>query len=256
MIWNEWYRDQDLQAEVVVAQTSGVDSNTNTALLNCAWEKDYFTSARPWEQKGPSITIPLGTAAPLSGIALSNTTNYNQPSTGYTPAAGQSGAGSNWSQGEASIKWRGDTATHVPDIFADLSGASAVTINVLREAMALQRYEEARARFGSRYVEYLRYLGVRSSDARLQRPEYLGGGRQTIQFSEVLATAQTGSSTLVGDMKGHGIAAMRSNRFRRFFEEHGIIISLLSARPKTMYMQGLFRMWNRRTKEDFWQKEL
>ena len=132
----------------MVAQTSGVDSNTNTALLNCAWEKDYFTSARPWEQKGPSITIPLGTAAPLSGIALSNTTNYNQPSTGYTPAGGQSGAGSNWSQGEASIKWRGDTATHVPDIFADLSGASAVTINVLREAMALQRYEEARARFG------------------------------------------------------------------------------------------------------------
>jgi len=141
-----------------------------------------------------------------------------------------------------------------PQVFADLSGASAITINALREAMALQRYAEARARYGSRYVEYLRYLGVRSSDARLQRPEYLGGGRQTIQFSEVLQTAE--GTNPVGEMRGHGIAAMRSNRYRKFFEEHGYVISLLTVRPKTIYQQGLFRHWNRRVKEDFYQKEL
>ena len=118
----------------------------------------------------------------------------------------------------------------------------------------MQRYEEARARFGSRYTEYLRYLGVRSSDARLQRPEYLGGGRQTIQFSEVLQTAE--GTDPVGDLKGHGISALRSNRYRRFFEEHGYIISLMTVRPKTIYMQGMPRTFNRRTKEDFWQKEL
>jgi hypothetical protein len=137
---------------------------------------------------------------------------------------------------------------------ADLSGASAVTVNILREALALQRFAEARARYGSRYVEYLRYLNVRSSDARLQRPEYLGGGKQTLQFSEVLQTAE--GENPVGELRGHGISAMRSNRYRRFFEEHGYVITLLSVRPKTIYSQGLSRTWNRRVREDFWQKEL
>lgn len=140
-----------------------------------------------------------------------------------------------------------------------MSGVSAANINDLRLAFALQRYEEARARYGSRYVEYLRYLNVRSSDARLQRPEYLGGGRQTIQFSEVLQTGVTsdGDDTEgVGNLKGHGIAAVRSNRYRRFFEEHGWVITLMSVLPKTIYTQGLHRSFNRRTKEDYWQKEL
>jgi len=125
--------------------------------------------------------------------------------------------------------------------------------------MALQRYEEARARYGSRYTEYLRYLGVRSSDARLQRPEYLGGGKQTIQFSEVLQTGVTtdgDDQEGVGNLKGHGIGALRSNRYRRFFEEHGYIFTFISVKPKTIYTQGVARTWNRRTKEDFFQKEL
>ena len=144
-----------------------------------------------------------------------------------------------------------------------------MTINTLRHALAVQRFEEARARYGSRYTEYLRYLGVRSSDARLQRPEYLGGGRSTLQISEVLQTGVTtsGSQTGVATMFGHGISAMRSNRFRRFFEEHGILMTLMSVRPRTMYSQridrGLLRSmtangWQGQlgTKEDYWQKEL
>ncbi|UDN67496.1 major capsid protein [robinz microvirus RP_33] len=256
-IFNEWYRDQDLQTELVIDETSGVDTTTSVALQNADWEKDYFTSARPWEQKGPTITIPLGTTAPIDGIGYAATVSVvsNQlvrETDGTSPTypfATEVGLANVFAKSTT-----GTGASTRPEIFANLSGASAITINALREAMALQRYSEARARYGSRYVEYLRYLGVRSSDARLQRPEYLGGGRQVIQFSEVLQTAE--GTDPVGEMRGHGIAGMRSNRYRKFFEEHGYVISLLTCRPKTIYVQGLFRHWNRRFKEDFWQQEL
>lgn len=261
MIFNEWFRDQDLVTPLVIDTTSGADTTTNTALQNGAWEKDYFTSARTFEQKGPSITIPLGSTAPVLGIGGSGTAGVGN-FTGWAQDGQMSGLPT-ISVGEGSpgnfIGLEADTtgafATgNRPNIRADLSGASAVTVNVLREALALQRYEEARARYGSRYVEYLAYLGVRSSDARLQRPEYLGGGKETIQFSEVL---QTGEGTdPVGTLRGHGISSMRSNRYRRFFEEHGYVVTLLTARPKAIYASGLARHWNRRTKEDFWQKEL
>jgi hypothetical protein len=110
--------------------------------------------------------------------------------------------------------------------------------------------------YGSRYTEYLRYLGVKASDSRLQRPEYLGGGSATIQFSEVLQSAAAAGDSPVGALRGHGIGAMRSNRYRRFIEEHGFILTLFSAVPKAIYMQGTARLWQRQTKEDFWQKEL
>lgn len=254
-IWNEYYRDQDLQSELTIDDTSGPDTTTNTALQNADWEKDYFTSARPWEQKGPSITIPLGTTAPVVGkpntpMGLQSVTSGATAPLGYN-AGGNALIGFGLTANQnAGLNTTGAGS----GVIADLTGASAITINALREAMALQRYAEARARYGSRYVEYLRYLGVRSSDARLQRPEYLGGGRQTIQFSEVLQTAE--GTSPVGELRGHGIAAMRSNRYRKFFEEHGYVISLMVVRPKTIYTQGLFRHWNRRTKEDFWQQEL
>lgn len=261
LIWNEHYRDQDLETKVVVATGDGADATTNTLLKNVAWEKDYFTSSRPWEQKGPVVTVPLGTTAPVLGIGI--------PSADNTPGLGtanyKTAAGTTVSYDTPfafsgtdtpGMQWKDIAGTKYPDLRADLSAASAVTVNVLREALAMQRFEEARARYGSRYVEYLRYLGVRSSDGRLNRPEYLGGGRQTVQFSEVLAHAETGATVKVGDMKGHGIAAMRSRRYRRFIEEHGYIMSLLSVKPKTMYAQGLHRTWNRRFKDDFWQREL
>lgn len=255
LIWNEWYRDQDLETELVVATTSGADATTNGTLQNCAWEKDYFTSARPFEQKGPSITIPLGTRANVKGIAVADGINYNSTATGFNET-GTAGTppGNNWSGNSPTFRVRGDDPTDDPDIYADLAGASAITVTALREALALQRYEEARARFGSRYVEYLRYLGVRSSDSRLQRPEYLGGGSYPVQFSEVLQTAE--GSNPVGQMAGHGLGVARSSRYRRFFEEHGIVMTLLSVKPKTIYAQGLFRKWNRTSKEDYWQKEL
>lgn len=249
LIWNEYYRDQDLQDPIVISTASGSDTTTSRALQFVNWEKDYFTSSRPWEQKGPAITIPLGDRA---RVATDGTVSSGSTSVFSTIQGGNRRLSKNAADNFVGITaTSGDTASL---LYADLSGASAVTVNLLREAMALQRYEEARARFGSRYTEYLQYLGIRSSDARLQRPEYLGGGKQTIQFSEVLQTAE--GTDPVGALKGHGIAAMRSNRYRRFFEEHGYVVSLMAVRPKTMYMQGMSRTWNRRTKEDFWQVEL
>lgn len=255
MIWNEFYRDQDLETALTIDTTSGTDTTTSVALKNVAWEKDYFTSARPWTQKGPDVTIGVGGSAPVeqSGqLQFDTATAADGPFVTETAANGRvilSQLGSN----------PNEEVRYVSGLVADLSAASGISIGDLREALALQRFAEARARYGSRYTEYLRYLGVRSSDARLQRPEYLGGGRNTIQFSEVLQTGVTtdgDDSEGVGNLKGHGIAAMRSNRYRRYFEEHGYVFSLLSVRPKTMYTQGLSRTWNRRTREDFFQKEL
>lgn len=265
MIWRDWYRDQDLETAPTIDLTDGADTTTTTTLQNCDWEKDYLTSARPWEQKGPSISIPLGSTAPVTGIGIVGssptigaqaTVREGSSDVAYANAAAlRDGAANNTFYAKLSSA---TAATARPQIFADLSSATAANVNQLREAFALQRYEEARARYGSRYTEYLRYLGVRSSDARLQRPEYLGGGRNTIQFSEVLQTGGTsaGAQTGVGNLAGHGLAATRSNRFRRFFEEHGYIHSFMSIRPKTMYIQGLRKTFSRATKEDYWQKEL
>lgn len=257
LIFNEFYRDQDLVSELTIDLTAGADTTTNTELQNIAWEKDYFTSARPWTQKGPEITIPLAGEAPITGIGIDGNHVWDKTSGVVNTTGGQITAtntnGGRWDSNDIRIK-QDATNTDYPDIKADLSGVTAANINDVRLAFALERYEEARARYGSRYTEYLRYLGIRSSDARLQRPEYLGGGKQTLQFSEVLQTAE--GTNPVGELRGHGLGALRSNRYRKFFEEHGTIVSLLSVRPKTMYMQGLNKMWNRRTKEDFWQREL
>lgn len=247
LIWNECYRDQDLQTELAISLASGADSTTAKTLQNCDWEKDQFTTARPWEQKGPDITMPMQEVILNPDGAPYNATDLIIASSGGTPSDEALGIDS----GEF-VRATSDTP-----LVMDPSGnwvTSGGSINALREAFALQRYEEARARYGSRYTEYLRYLGIKSSDARLQRPEYLGGGKQTIQFSEVLQTAE--GTNPVGEMRGHGISAVRSNRYRRFFEEHGYVISLISIRPKTMYADGLQRMWSRETKEDYYQKEL
>jgi len=260
-IWNEWYRDQDLQTALTVDEGSGPDSTTNTSLQAICWEKDYFTSARPWEQKGTQITIPLGTSAPVKGFGKSNL-NIQDPNAAVYETDGTNPTYANASMVDNAanrIWYAKQTGAGYPDVTADLSSATAASIIELREALALQRYQEARARYGSRYTEYLRYLGVKSSDSRLQRPEYLGGGKQTIQFSEVLQTGVTtdGDDTEgVGNLKGHGIGALRSNRYRRFFEEHGYVFTFMSVKPKTIYSQGLPRHWSRATKEDFWQREL
>lgn len=246
MIFNEWYRDQDLVTPATINTGSGNDTTTFwTTVQNVAWEKDYFTSARPWEQKGTAVTIPLtGTGA----------VTFQQ--TGATPATVtlERSAGTASSALDITESQTGGSSPQPITAIANLTSAG-ITVNALRANLAFQRFQEAAARYGSRYVEYLARLGVRSSDGRLAIPEYLGGGSQNIQFSEVIQTAADGANP-VSTLRGHGISALRSNRFKRFFEEHGYIVTMFSVIPKTIYMNGLFRTWNRRTKYDFWQKEL
>lgn len=260
LIWNEWYRDQDLQSEVTVSTASGNDTTTNKTLLRAAWPKDYFTTARPWEQKGPAVSIP-GADGVVKGIGIqaasTATAGYNVYFSDGTTASNVPG----WSGNPIIVPSKNTGApgaANSPEIRVE--GAGSITVNQLRESLAIQRFEEARAMYGSRYTEYLMAsFKVRSSDARLQRPEYLGGGKQNIQFSEIIQSAQdggSGSETPVGTLRGHGITAMKSNRFRRFFEEHGYIVTCMSILPKSIYMNGIQRTWNRRTKYDFYQPEL
>lgn len=240
-IYNEYYRDEQL------VTTVGQDTNT---VQRCAWEKDYLTSARPSAQLGTAISIPLGDTAP---IFFSGATNEEVGVLG----SNRTTEGVMNDPGATPVEWVSTSPAEGEFLYADLENATGVDVVAFRRALALARYQEARSRYGSRYTEYLAYLGIRSSDARLQRPEYLGGGKQTLSFSEVLQTSpDSTTSTVTGELRGHGIAAMRSNRYRKFFEEHGHVISIMSLRPKAMYQDSVHKMWLRRAVEDFYQKEL
>lgn len=271
LIWNEWYRDQNLQDEVPVSTESGLTNSTldNTNLLRSAWDKDYFTTASPNEQKGVAVNVPINLTSGGNPIITATTTlsgggvNFSGGplDSDHIHSYGIRGSGSQIVTRNNEPTYNPITASFTPpDVSTQVffnggpDTTGALNLNAFREAMALQRFEEHRQLYGSRYVEYLRYLGVKASDARLQRPEYLGGGRSVIQFSEVLQTAE--GTDPVGTMRGHGIGAMRTNRFRRFFEEHGIVLTLLSIRPKSIYTQGLPRKFSRLIKTDYWQKEL
>lgn len=257
LIWNEYYRDKDLSSELTISTANGDDGTTNQNVKNVCWSKDYFTTCRPWEQKGANVTIPLEGEAAVTGIGnsaqtypSSSTAVYETDGSGtVTYADGQVFASGNW------IGEEDPSNAGYPNIRADLSTNSGIDINDLRLSLAMQRFQERSARFGSDYVEYLRSLGIRGADGRMHRPVYLGGGRQTIQFSEVLST-DSGGSDPVGDMKGHGISAMRTPRYRKFFEEHGIIMTLMSVLPKPVYGQGLHRSFSRTVKEEYYQREL
>jgi hypothetical protein len=236
MIYNEFYRDQDLVSEV---------SEDTNVIQKAAWSKDYFTTSRPWPQKGDAVTLPLGNKAYV-GTEAGNDTEVSVLNPTLGSGYYKLGAGSSY------VDAKNAASTEGVALYADLTSAEGVDIREFREAFALQRYQEARARYGSNYVDYLRYIGVKPSDGRLSRPEYLGGGRQSISFSEVLNTSNTG----LGELGGHGIAALRSNRYRRFFEEHGWVITMMTVRPKPIYVNGLDKKFFKTTKEDYFQKEL
>lgn len=260
LVYNELMRDQQLQAALTIDLTDGGDSTTNTALKTINWERDYFTLARTSEQLGSEVTLPLGTTAPILGddTQYVHWANADDSDHAMFRAASSTNIESDSTTSGTARSIAFKTGT-VAGLTADLTNATAASINDLREAFALQKYAEARNRYGARYVEFLRYLGIKSSDGRLDRPEVLGSGQATIQFSEAMQTGPTTDGTGktgVGILAGHGIGAMRSNRFRRFFEEDGIVMSFLSYRPRTMYGNGIHKEWLKTTKEEFWNKEL
>jgi len=260
MIWNEHYRDQQLQTERTVDTTSGSDTTTDADIARVNWAKDRFTTARSEPLLGDDVTIAIGSEAPVTGIGKGGQTfgdggvNVYETDGSGTEAYTSSALIADTNANRYFYAEEDPNNSGYPNIRADLSAATGVSLADLRLAYALQRSREARNRFGSRYVEYLKYLigpGYSPSDARFQIPEYLGGGRSMIQFSEVLAT--DGANT--GDLYGHGVGAMRTNRYRRFFEEHGIVMSLMSVVPIAVYQDGLHKKFSRTTKEMYFQKE-
>jgi hypothetical protein len=258
MIWNYFYRDEDLQTELVVDKTDGADTTTNTALQNVCWEEDYFTVCRSSPQKGPEVTISLTGNAPVIMTDSNNPTKVRQALSHGTNLTGSNFPPLNTSGQLSSTNGAGGTLYQIDPadtLEADMSSLTGIPIIDLRYSNAAQRFMEKMSRQGSRFAEWLMSFGLKFSGATIDVPQYLGGGKQTIQFSEVLATAET-DDTPIGTLKGHGIAGISTNRFTRYFEEPGFIISLASIKPKTIYSQGLERFWNYETKFDYWTPEM
>lgn len=248
LIWNEWFRDQNLQDSVTFTKDDGPDLSSDYALLRRGKRHDYFTSCLPFPQKGPAVPLPLGTMAPVSVDGASQS-----PAGGYTLGIHYKGDGTNKSMGAgATYVSAGDSAPSANyQLFADLTDATAATINNLREAFQIQRLFERDARGGTRYTEILRaHFGVISPDARLQRPEYLGGNSTRIGISPVANTTGTADASQ-GDLAGVGTVST-SGRFTYSATEHGYIIGLASIRADLNYQQGLNRLWSRQTRFDFY----
>jgi len=262
LIWNEWFRDQNIQDSLTVSRTNGPDSPTLYELRRRGKRHDYFTSCLPWPQKGPAVQLPLGETAPVVRVSNADAWNvYNEtnnvlansgsnvflaiPNTDGIPEA---------KDGVASVPFSLDP---MGGLEADLADATAATINALRQAFQIQKLYERDARGGTRYTEIIRsHFGVVSPDARMQRPEYLGGGSTPITVTPIAQTSNSpatpGTTTPQGNLAAMGIMSASGHGFTKSFTEHCLILGLVSVRADLNYQQGLNRMWSRQTRWDFY----
>lgn len=258
LIWNQWYRDENLQDSVTINTGDGPDLYTDYDLLARGKRKDYFTSALPWAQKADPVSIPLGTYAPVYGIGVANTTYPSAAGTAYETDGSASTSYANYKSvnpagGNTQLFVEEDpNNSGYPNIKADLTNATAQTINALREAFKVQELYERDARGGTRYIEILKsHFGVTSPDARLQRPEYLGGGTAPLSMMPIAQTGESGT-TPQGNLAAAGTFQSHGKGFIKSFTEHEIVLGLVSVRADLNYQQGLNRMWSRSTRFDFY----
>lgn len=264
-IFNDWYRDPNFSQEIAIEPAEGnvtttFMANGNMVLRKKGWRKDYFTSALAAPQRGAQVLMPLSGTGSVT---------YKPVSTVHTSGGGQlpigtyvdAQTGGSFSEVEK-LKVRTDpggvyTEAQLQNIDDVVISNSSVTINDLRVALATQSWLEANARGGYRYVDQIdSHFDVRVPDYRLQRAEYLGGGRQPVRISEVLTTSSTysdgvGSTEGTGNMAGHGLSVGKTNKFHYRCQEHGIIVGIFTVIPDSAYMQGLDRMWSRKSKFDY-----
>lgn len=283
LIWNEYYRDQNIMPEVNIHKDDDGITDANVSLMRLrsrSWKKDYFTSALPFPQRGDDVELPLqGTADIIytddreafsygSGVGLVHDIVGGDVSSGNLQASGVYLTSSNGTQ--AFIGNNDGVPQKSDDLIVgmksselsklirgvDLSKVSSATINELRRAIKAQEFLETAARGGSRYIEQIySYFGVRSSDARLQRPEFLGGGKSPVVISDVLQTSQTTTGengSPQASPAGHAVSVQRSHSFKYFCEEHGFIIGIMSIMPKPAYQQGLPRLFQKFDRLDYY----
>jgi len=248
LIYNEWFRDENLQNPASVQHDDGPDVQDQYVVRNRGKRHDYFTSCLPFPQKGTAVTLPLGVSAPITAIGDEIPTwDIGGDIRNLEGIGGNTNT--RWGPGNASdadAKWED------PKLEADLTGATAATINQIREAFQIQRLFERDARGGTRYTEILRsHFGVHSPDERLQRPEYLGGGSTTINIHTIAQTSET-ATTPLAELAGYATAAATFRGWTKSFTEHCVLIGMVNVRADLNYQQGQNRMWDRQTRFDYY----
>jgi len=244
-VWNEWFRDQNLQDSLPLDLDDGPDVYTDFLLQRRNKRHDYFTSGLPWPQKGDSIDIPLGTSADIVSDAT----------TGQQFAINRGGTYYDLDSSGSQLVGTVSAGTEAYKMYADLSTATAATINQLRQSFQIQRMLERDARSGTRYIELVKaHFGVSSPDARQQRSEYLGGGSTAININPVLVTSGRDSTAdkQPGDLAAFATTAINGHGFTKSFTEHGIVLGMVSVRADLSYSQGLNRAFSRETRYDYY----
>lgn len=282
LIMNEWFRDQNLQDPLVVPTDDSTVAGVNTGTLVTDVAKggkpfiaakyhDYFTSALPAPQKGPDVTIPVATGGDINVVGngkplhfygtgdgfLFGAENNTYSRLGLADSAGNQLRDSNIPRGLLHLATSSELGSDLSNsglIGVQSAVAQAATINQLRLAFQIQKFYEQQARGGSRYTEVVRsFFGVTSPDARLQRPEYLGGNRVPININQIVQQSGTESSgTPQGTVVGQSLTTDKHSDFTKSFTEHGLIIGVMVARYDHTYQQGLNRLWSRKDKFDFY----